>query len=203
MIEYKKLLDEVMVRLEKQFLVPATYTIKGKSDGTTDVHLFLHGTSASHYSSIEFIAEMLVDYEDDLRKVNELADYFIEFFIHALQAEEEVDTIQEVTANLAYVYKQMVQAHRWYDEQTNEDKVSFIPFRPEIAITLKATQLKEEYEQRFDSEETPDILVDLKDMIKAFETEGIQAVKEIAKTIDRSIEITKLPVNKALKYTLY
>lgn len=199
LIGNKQLLDEVMVRLEKQFLVPAVYTIKEKANGTTDVHVFLHGTSVSHLSSMEFITEMLEDCEEDLRKVNKLADYFIEYFINGLQEESEGDAIQEVVSNLAYVYGKMVQVIRRYDEETKEDTVSFIPFQPELVITLNTSQLKEEYEHRFDSEESPDILVDLRDIIKTFETGGVQKAKELAEKLDRNINVTSFEENEPLK----
>lgn len=203
MVNSKKVLDEVMIRLEKQFLVPAVYTLKEKVNGETDVQVFLHGTSASHFSSIEFIKELVVGCEEELHKVNKLADYFIDFFIHALQKETQDDAIDEVASNLAYVYEQMVQAHHWYDEKSNEYKVSFIPFKPEMTITLNARQLKEEYNHRFNSEDSPDILVDLKNMISAYEKEGIQHAKKLAEKLDRNIEVTSFDENKGLKNTIY
>jgi hypothetical protein len=198
----KKMLDDVMVRLEKQFMVPAVYTTKEKDNGTCDVQIFLHGSSASHFSSMDFILKIVEDCDEHLRKVNKLSDYLIEFFIHALQEESEMEVIQEVSSNLAYVYEQLVQVYRWYDEEAKEYKVSFIPFKADVVITFNTEQLKEEYKNRFDLEK-PDVVLDLANMIKIFEKEGVQGVKAFANKLNRNIKVTTFDESEGLKRTLF
>jgi hypothetical protein len=184
------LLKEVMVRIEKQLLEPATFTVKQQKEGScSDVHVFLHGSSASHFSSIDFLWEMVAGFDERIRQVNELADYFISFFINELKREAERDAIEEVVGNLEYVYGQKMNVEYWFDEEKGQHMVTFIPFQPKFKITVSAGQVEREYNNRFSLEEDIDILADLADLMKAFYRGGLEEAALLAEKLNRNIVI--------------
>ncbi|MEX3623705.1 hypothetical protein [Viridibacillus arvi] len=202
-MENKQLLEEITARLKNQFIVPAAYTLHQKGNEIMDVHIFLHGISISHFSSMEYLLEMVEKETEDIRKVNVISDYLIDYFIRAIKEEEEVEAICEVKNNLAFVYEQQVHAIRWLNTETNEFKVSFVPFHPDTVITLSAEQLKREYNERFDSESSPDILVDLSKMYTLLTEEGQQAVVKFAQELNRNIEVQKIDECEEIQKILF
>lgn len=184
------LLNEVMVRIEKQLLVPATFTVKQQKEGLcSDVHVFLHGSSVSHFSSIDLLWEMITGFEERIRQVNELADYFIGYFINELKREAERDAVEEVVENLEYVYGQKMNVEFWFDKEKGQRMVTFIPFQPEFKITVSAEQVEREYNNRFSFEEDIDILSDLADLTKAFYRGGLEDATLLAEKLNRNIVI--------------
>ncbi len=185
----KELLNEVMVRMQKQLLVPATYTLKQNKDAEADVHVFLHGSLSSHLSNTDLIWGIVSPFEEKIRQVNALTDYYLGFFIAALKKETEYEAIGEVVANLDFLYDQKVQATLWLDEDKGQDMVTFTPMNPEYEITLTMDQLEQEYNSRFINDENIDILADLADLTKCFKTQGLEETVKLAEKFGRNITV--------------
>lgn len=200
-MENSKLLDKVMSRLKHQFIVPATYTLHQTKEGIS-VHIYLHGATISHYSLMEELFSVVDQEEEEIRKVNAISDYLIDYFIVAMKEEEELEAIMDVAHNLGFVYEQPVQAIRWMDPETKESFVSFIPLKKEVAVTISSSQLKNEYNQRFESENTPDIVVDLSKIIQLIESDKYDEAKEFAVNLKRDIYVKKMDQCSHLKEIL-
>lgn len=182
-------LNEVMLRIEKQMLVPATYTMKKVSEMETQVHVFLHGSGGSHFSNVEFLFEHIGENGEKLRQINAISDYLIGFFIDAMKKEREAEAIQEVVGNLDFVYEHKVHATVWYDEEKEQDMISISPVTNPIEIVLTAAQLEHEYNNRFINEEEIDILADLADLLKTLSQEGLEKASEFARSLNRNIVV--------------
>lgn len=183
------ILVAVMVKLKQQFNVPATFTYKEKKEGFGDVHIFLHGVRTSHLSSVDYLLSLAKEDSEEHQKVNAISDELIYFFIDGMKEEEEHEAIDEVIYNLGYLYEHATSAVRWFDTNNEQYKVTvhMLNKDEELLVTMSSSQMKQEYIGRFDSEDAPDILVDLSKLFTIYKNEGSAAAIEFANVLNRNI----------------
>ena len=185
------ILNSVMIRIENQLLVPAVYTLKLIKDADPSVHVFLHGSSASHFSNMSFIWDIVSPFEERVRQENALTDYFLSHFIRLLKNERECEAVGEVMVNLEYVYDQKAQVKIEFDEETRQEMVTFFPFKPEYGITMPSYQLEQEYNNCFLGDDNVNVLADLADLTKSYNEHGLEETIKLAEKIGRNIIVSK------------
>lgn len=192
-----QLLEQVMVRLKKQFLVPAAFTLKENPEVErfSEVSVFIHNLNTAFFGSMDVLLEKATEETEDIRKVNMISDYLITYFITCIQEEEEEYAALDVMGNLKYLYD--VSVKTYHLEVKDEDctlvrTIAFVYKTTDLStfvIMMDAQQLKHEYENRLNSIDAPDILVDLKDITHLLETSSYEDAQSYSAALNRDIRV--------------
>ena len=199
-MEFLNLLGQVKEGLQKQFMVPTTFTLKEDKQNIkfSEVHISLHGESVSFFGTLDLLLKEADKSKADYQKSNRIVEYLTEYFIKEIKKDNELNALNEVVSNLRYLYGANVYGVHHIEDDSAKALLIFIDQKGEKhLVTVDAAQLKKEYEERYQDENSPDILVDLAKFSTFLKEDKVEEANEYVLGLNRNFAT---PDNKETKH---